>query len=193
MDKKRLEAFTDAIVAIVVTILILEFKSPSKPDIRLVLEGWQSFAIYTISFLLIFTVWYDHHGLFKIAKRVDKRAYWANAFWLFWLSIIPYATSFSGKFPNYRGASLLYLGVLFMWTISYIILSKTLIRINPEMTSQLRQIGFLNGRDLIVFEGTLISGFIISFFVPIFTWIALILLTIWTVFFNRGYVKEPGS
>ncbi|MHC9532259.1 TMEM175 family protein [Dellaglioa sp. L3N] len=190
MNKARLEAFTDAIVAIVVTILILEFKAPSKPDIRLVLDEWQSFVVYIISFLLIFTVWYDHHDLFKIAKHVDKRAYWANAFWLFWLSVIPYATSFAGKFPNYRGASLLYLGILFMWTISYIILSKTLIRVNPEMASHLRQIGFLNGSGLIIFEGTLVSGFIISYFVPIFTWIALIVLTVWTIFFNRGYVKE---
>lgn len=182
--KTRIEASSDAVIAIVVTILVLEFKSPDTPDIHLVMENWRSFLVYIVSFFLIFTTWYDHYQLFKLSNKMTKNIFWANAFWLFFLSIIPFTTSFAGKFPAYRGASLLYLANIFLWVISYVYLTYCLAQSNPENAGKIKQIGFLNKQDLIIFIGGGLLSFFISWFIPIFTWVVLALASIFTLVFN---------
>lgn len=184
--KTRIEASSDAVIAIVVTILVLEFKSPDVPDIRLVVDHWKNFLVYIVSFFLIFTTWYDHYQLFKLSKNMTKNIFWSNAFWLFFLSIIPFTTSFAGKFPTYRGASLLYLTNIFLWIISYIYLSYCLAQANPENAGRIKRIGFLNKQDLIIFVGGGVLSFFISWFFPAFTWIVLIFASTFTLFFNRN-------
>ncbi|WP_339101919.1 TMEM175 family protein [Candidatus Enterococcus clewellii] len=184
--KSRIEASSDAVIAIVVTILVLEFKSPDSPDIRLVFDEWQSFLVYVVSFLLIFITWYDHYLLFKLSEKMSKKIFWSNGIWLFFLSLIPFTTSFAGKFPTYRGASLLYLANTFLWVVSYIYLSYALAESNPVNAKRIKAIGFLNKQDFTIFVGGGLLSFIISWYFPIFTWIVLFFAGIFTIVFNRN-------
>src|SRR6187401_1734992 len=100
MDKGRLEAFSDAVIAILITIMVLELHPP---------EGEQGatldalgplvpvFACYVLSFVYLGIYWNNHHHLLKAAKLVDGRVLWANMFLLFWLSLVPFATAWMGE------------------------------------------------------------------------------------------------
>ncbi|WP_057769388.1 TMEM175 family protein [Lactobacillus selangorensis] len=186
MNKGRLEAYTDAIVAIVVTILVLDFKAPDRPDIRLVWADWKSFLVYIVSFILIFSTWLDHQLLFRLSERLTRGVFWANALWLFFLSLIPYVTSFSGKFPNYGWASVLYTAVLFCWTISYILLARELAHANPDQAALINKVGFRQPRDFAIYEGSLLVTLVLGYFIPWLIWFVLIGLSGWTILFNRG-------
>lgn len=83
MNKGRVEAFTDAIVAIIMTIMVLEIKIPHGPNWAALLQERAYFLAYLISFFLIATAWYSHHYLFINSKVITKRAFWVNMLWLF--------------------------------------------------------------------------------------------------------------
>ncbi|WP_249214978.1 TMEM175 family protein [Lactiplantibacillus plantarum] len=78
MNKGRVEAFTDAVVAIVMTIMVLEFEVPSEPTFAAFAENGSYFIAYLISFLFIGVAWYNHHYMLTLTKRISKRVYWLN-------------------------------------------------------------------------------------------------------------------
>lgn len=98
MNKGRLEAFSDAVIAIIVTIMILEFKTPETPEIKALLENGPYFFAYIITYVFVGVAWYNHHYMFSLTKRVTKRIYWLNNIWLLSMSFLPVATAWTGRF-----------------------------------------------------------------------------------------------
>lgn len=126
MQKGRLEAYTDAVLAILMTILILGIKIPDEPTFEALFEIKEQLFAYILSFLLFTVYWNNHHHMFQLAEKINGKVMWANSFWLFFLSLIPAATSWVGTFMGGFAPEITY-GVLFMLvSISYFFLNHIL-------------------------------------------------------------------
>lgn len=131
MNKGRVEAFTDAVVAIILTIMVLEFKTPETAKWEGIIRQLPYFFAYIVSFLFVGVAWYNHHYMFTLSIRISKKVYWVNNVWLFSMSLLPVATGWVGEFPKYSGPEYLYLFVFVFWSLSYLWLSDS-IRKTPE-------------------------------------------------------------
>jgi uncharacterized membrane protein len=97
MTKGRLEAFSDGVIAILITIMVLELAQPADASLRALLHEWPHIAIYALSFVMLGIYWNNHHHLFHIVDRINGRVLWTNLHLLFWLSLIPYVTAWVGN------------------------------------------------------------------------------------------------
>ena len=97
MTKTRLEAFSDAVIAIVITIMVLEMKVPHEASLDALAKLWPVFLSYAVSFLMLGIYWGNHHHLVHTIKEVRGSILWANMHLLFWLSLIPFATGWMGE------------------------------------------------------------------------------------------------
>lgn len=154
MNKARVEAFTDAIIAIILTIMILEFKTPDSPELSAILEELPYLFSYIVSFIFIGVAWYNHHYMFFLAKRITKKIYWANNLWIFTMSLIPVAAAWVGRYITYPGPEIFYLLVFIAWSLAYFYLSF-------EIAKQLKQDGDLKSYQKIT--GMFIYRFIRSY------------------------------
>jgi uncharacterized membrane protein len=122
MTKTRLEAFSDAVIAIIITIMVLELKVPHEVSWNALGELWEVFVSYAVSFLMLGIYWGNHHHLVHTIKEVRGGILWANLHLLFWLSLVPFATAWMGEnhFENLTVA--VYALLLDLCGISYFIL-----------------------------------------------------------------------
>ncbi len=97
MHKGRLEAFSDGVIAIIITIMVLELKVPDAPAWSALRELWPVFSSYLMSFVFLGIYWNNHHHLFQAVQRVSGRVLWANLHLLFWLSLVPFVTAWMGE------------------------------------------------------------------------------------------------
>ena len=114
IPKTRLEAFSDGVLAIIITIMVLELHAPPGPDLAALTPLLPAFLTYALSFLFAGIYWNNHHHLLHAASSISGRIMWANLHLLFWLSMIPFVTSWLGK--NHGGAwpTALY-GIVLRW------------------------------------------------------------------------------
>lgn len=127
MDKGRLEAFSDGVLAIVITIMVLELKVPQTSELASLQSVLPTFLSYVLSYLYLGIYWNNHHHLLQAARRVNGRILWANLHLLFWLSLIPFVTGWMGENHFASMPVALYGIVLLASAIAYFILSRTLI------------------------------------------------------------------
>ena len=127
MSKGRLDAFSDGVIAVVITIMVLELKVPHGADTNALAPLVPVFLTYVLSFVLVAIYWNNHHNMFHAVHRVTGAALWANLLLLFWLSLFPFATAWMGE--NHFGATptALYGVVLLMAALSYTLLQHTII------------------------------------------------------------------
>ena len=114
MTKNRLEAFSDGVMAIIITIMALELKVPHGNDLSALAALAPVFLSYVLSFVYIAIYWNNHHHLFQIVHHVNGPILWANMHLLFWLSLVPFATAWSGENDFAALPVAVYGGVLFM-------------------------------------------------------------------------------
>ncbi len=129
MNKQRLEAFSDGVLAIIITIMVLEMKVPHHAehlgDLRPLVP---TFLSYVLSFLYIGIYWNNHHHLLHATRRVAGPVLWANLHLLFWLSLIPFVTGWMGENGFAAAPVALYGVVLLMAALAYLVLERTIIR-----------------------------------------------------------------
>jgi uncharacterized membrane protein len=97
MKTTRLEAFSDGVIAIILTIMVLELKVPHDTDPAALVAKWPIFMSYVLSFLIVAIYWVNHHHLVHLASKVDGPTLWWNLHLLFWMSLIPFATAYMGE------------------------------------------------------------------------------------------------
>jgi TMEM175 potassium channel family protein len=136
MTTSRLEAFSDGVIAVVVTIMVLEMHAPAQPTLPALLKVAPVFLSYGLSFLVVAIMWVNHHHLIHVARQVTARLLWSNLNLLFWMSLVPFVTDFMGK--NYREpmAVALYGLDLFLCSWAFYVLRMELARqekANPGM------------------------------------------------------------
>ena len=105
MTRGRLEAFSDAVIAIIITIMVLEIAAPHRAELAALRPLIPTFLCYLMSFVYLGIYWNNHHHLFQAIKHVDGRVLWANMHLLFWLSLIPFGTAWMGENYSRRGRS----------------------------------------------------------------------------------------
>lgn len=127
MNKSRLEAFSDGVLAIIITIMVLELKAPHGDSLTALLPLAPKFLTYILSFIYVAIYWNNHHHLFQAVRRVSGGIMWANAHLLFWLSLIPFVTAWAGENHFAPIPVALYGIALFMAAIAYYILTKVLL------------------------------------------------------------------
>jgi uncharacterized membrane protein len=128
MGKDRLAAFSDGVIAIIITIMVLELKVPHGADWAVLIGVLPNFISYVLSFVYLAIYWNNHHHLLHTVTRVDGLILWANSFLLFWLSLIPAATAWMGDNLLSPVPTAVYGAVLLMPAIAYYLLQKAIIR-----------------------------------------------------------------
>jgi uncharacterized membrane protein len=127
MGKSRLEAFTDGVIAIIITIMVLEMKVPHGASIATLTPVMPVFLSYVLSFVYLGIYWNNHHHMMHACHKVTGSILWANLHLLFWLSLIPFATGWMGENHFAAAPSALYGAVLLMAAIAYWILQQLII------------------------------------------------------------------
>jgi uncharacterized membrane protein len=180
MNKNRLEAFSDGVLAIIITIMILEIKAPEGKEFQDLISVFPKFISYVLSFLYIGIYWNNHHHLLQGLSKVNGKMLWANLHLLFWLSLIPFSTAWMGE--NYFSKSTMTLyGVILMFSaIAFNLLQSCIVHTEgPNSLIGKATRNDLKGKLSIVLY---ILGIIISFFNQ---WISgviyLIVAFIWLV------------
>jgi uncharacterized membrane protein len=141
MTRGRLEAFTDAVIAIVMTIMVLDLRSPPGhgfSDLKPVLP---KLLVYALSFTFLAIYWNNHHHLMHLVERIDSRVLWANMGLLFSLSLTPAATSWFGEHPRDTAPVVVYGLVLLLSAVAYFVLTQTLLALHAPDSSLAVAIG----------------------------------------------------
>ncbi|HSC52080.1 MAG TPA: TMEM175 family protein [Phnomibacter sp.] len=180
MSKGRLEAFSDGVLAIIITIMVLELKVPHQANLAALLPLLPVFTSYLLSFIYIGIYWNNHHHMLHAVQHVNGKVLWANMHLLFWLSLVPFATAWMGENHFSQWPVVLYGFVLLMAGISYYILSQALVRMHGRNSALAAAIGSdLKGKLSVVIY---LAAILLSFVHP---WISMALYalvaTIWFI------------
>lgn len=127
MGKTRLEAFSDGVIAILITIMVLEFKTPEGHDWAALRALSPKFCAYALSFVFLGIYWNNHHHMFHVTKHVTGAILWANLHLLFWLSLVPFATAWMGETHIAPVPTAVYGMVLLLAGGAYFVLKTTII------------------------------------------------------------------
>jgi uncharacterized membrane protein len=130
MSKGRMEAFSDGVLAIIITIMVLGMTAPHGTDLAALLPVVPNFLSYVLSFVFLGIYWNNHHHLLQAISRVDGRVLWANLHLLFWLSLIPFVTGWMGENQFAAWPVALYGVVLLLAAVAYFILVRALIALH---------------------------------------------------------------
>ena len=127
MGRTRMEAFSDGVIAIIITIMVLELKVPHAATLEALSRLWPVFLSYVLSFLYVGIYWNNHHHMLHACRTVTGPILWANLHLLFWLSLMPFATGWMGENHFAAGPAAAYGVVLFMAALAYWILQQLII------------------------------------------------------------------
>ncbi|MBS0220027.1 MAG: DUF1211 domain-containing protein [Proteobacteria bacterium] len=141
MKKGRLEAFSDGVLAIVITIMVLELKVPHAAEWGALLPILPVLLSYLLSFVYVGIHWNNHHHLLAAARHVDGAVLWANLHLLFWLSLIPFVTGWMGENEFAPVPTAAYGAILFMAAIAYAILQRAILATEPRDSALRRELG----------------------------------------------------
>jgi uncharacterized membrane protein len=141
MTRNRLEAFSDGVIAILITIMVLEFRPPAGAGPADLASLLPKLLSYLLSFVFVAIYWNNHHHLFHVVERVDGRVLWANMHLLFWLSLTPFVTAWMGEHHAAPITVAAYGVVLLASGISYFVLTRALLAIHPPGSRLARALG----------------------------------------------------
>jgi uncharacterized membrane protein len=141
MKPDRLNAFTDAVVAIVITIMVLELRVPEVTGVDALRPELPLSGAYVFSFIYVGLYWNNHHHMLQSAKRVDGRVLWANLFLLFWLSLFPFLIRWIGERGVTSVSAAAFGVVLAMTAIAYLVLERALISAEGESSAIAKAVG----------------------------------------------------
>jgi len=144
LDTSRLEAFSDGVLAIIITIMVLELHVPHEVTLAALTPLVPVLASYVLSFIYIGIYWNNHHHMLHVTPAIDGAVLWANLHLLFWLSLVPFVTAWMGENHFAAAPTAMYGVVLLMAGIAYLILQRRLIAIQGDDSMLARAVG----RDL---------------------------------------------
>ena len=168
MGTTRLEAFSDGMIAIFITIMVLEMKVPHGDALSDLLAVYPVFLSYVLSFIYVGIYWNNHHHMIHTLKRVTGGILWANLHLMFWLSLVPFTTAWMGENHFAAVPTALYGFVLLMAALAWIPLSSTLIEANGGMQGKLaKATGGTRDWKAMVSPPLYLAAIVLAFFEPI--------------------------
>jgi uncharacterized membrane protein len=141
MHKTRLEAFSDGVIAVALTIMVLDMKVPHENDFEALIPVLPVFVCYVLSFIMVGIYWNNHHHMLHAAQHVNGPILWANLHLLFWLTLIPFVTGWMGENHFAPAPVALFGGILLMAAIAYYILARALILYHGSDSTLARALG----------------------------------------------------
>lgn len=141
MSKTRLEAFSDGVIAILITIMILDLRSPAGTDLSSLMSVLPSVATYLLSFVFLGIYWNNHHHLLHATARINGAVLWANLHLLFWLSLVPFATRWISETDFATLPTAAYGAVLLLSAVAFTILLRTILACQPSESVLVGAIG----------------------------------------------------
>jgi uncharacterized membrane protein len=141
MTKGRLEAFSDGVIAVIITIMVLELKAPAGSDWTDLKPVWSQFVFYLLSFIFVGIYWNNHHHTMQAVQKVNGRILWANLHLLFWLSLVPWATAWMGTHYRESVPIAVYGTVMLGAAVAYAILIRALIEHHGQESLLAQAIG----------------------------------------------------
>jgi uncharacterized membrane protein len=143
MSSARLEGFSDGVLAVIITIMVLGLRPPGGADLAGLEPLIPGLLIYVLSFAFIAMYWNNHHHLLRATRRISSGVMWANLHLLFWLSLVPVVTAWVGAHPRSQGPAITYGAIGFLAGVAYYILTLTIRKVNKDT-----RIDELLGRDV---------------------------------------------
>jgi uncharacterized membrane protein len=141
MDKTRMEAFSDGVIAVIITIIVLEMKVPHGPEFGSLVPLLPVFLTYVLSFVYVGIYWNNHHHMFQSVEHVNGQVLWANNFLLFCLSLVPFATNWMGETGFALVPAVIYGVSLFLPGFAYLLLATSLVSLHGKDSTLARAMG----------------------------------------------------
>ena len=164
MSKGRMEAFSDGVIAIIITIMVLELAIPHEATLAALLPLVPVFLSYALSFVFLAIYWNNHHHLLQAIRHVDGRVLWANLHLLFWLSLVPFATGWMGENNFSAWPVALYGLVLLLAAMAYYILTRALIALHGRDSTLATAVGedFKGKISVVIYLAAIFLAFVSS-------------------------------
>jgi uncharacterized membrane protein len=201
-NKNRVEAFSDGIFAIIITLLVLEIKVPhienhdSATDLFLSLKLLlPKFVSWLVSFFTVAVIWVNHHKIFKQIDRLDNGIFWWNAVLLLWTSFIPFPTAVLGDYPNNTVSSVLYGLVMALMAVSFTLMRLYAIRNQNVLEASVNLKAFKKGtRNSLIFGPVMyLSGIALGFLNPLLAFAIYLGIPVYFIFSeNKKQQVEPN-
>jgi len=191
MKTNRIEAFSDGVIAILITIMVLELKAPHDPTPASLAKMWPTFFAYVLSFIIIAIYWVNHHHLIHLVTRVDSVILWGNINLLFWISLIPWVTVYLGDNHALPFPVALYAAVSTAGAISFFILRGSIARHHhePEFKGLNKKMARKNLIAILIYIAAIAAAFI-------YTPLALVMIALPAMMYflpERGLEKFEHS
>jgi uncharacterized membrane protein len=132
LSPARLEAFSDGVLAVIITIMVLELRPPDGDSLTALQHRIPGLLIYVLSFSSIGIYWNNHHHLLRATRRISGSVMWANLHLLFWLSLVPYVTAWVGAHPRSLWPAVAYGALGFLTGVAYYLLTRAILAVNHE-------------------------------------------------------------
>lgn len=168
MEKGRLEAFTDGVIAIIITIMVLEMKVPRGSSLAALAAGLPIFLAYALSYANVGIFWNNHHHMLHATERIDGTVLWMNLLLLFWISLIPFAIRWVDEAYFAALPTAAYGAVLVLASISYLLLERAIVACNGPDSKLARAVG--SDRKTILSLSIYAAAIFLAFYRP---WIAI--------------------
>ncbi len=161
MKKSRLEAFSDGVLAIIITIMVLELRVPLQPTLAALLPLWPKILSYAMSFVFIGIYWNNHHHLWHVVERVNGAVLWANLHLLFWLSLVPFVTEWMGE-NHFAAAPVAVYGVVLLGSgCAYFVMTRVLLASHAPDSLLARALGsdFKGRISVVIYAAAIVLAF----------------------------------
>ena len=180
MSSSRMEAFTDGVIAIIITLLVLNIDIPSSPSWSALVGMHQLFFIYIVSFLTLAVYWNNHHHVFQVTDTISGKVLWLNILFLLFASLFPFTTDWFGMHLYERVPALFYGLIILATDISWMFMTRELRRIHDKESILAKSLQSFKKSYITI--GVIVIGLIIGYFYPIAVLVACLLSIIpWIV------------
>ena len=175
MEKNRVEAFSDGVLAIIITIMVLELKQPVSENLKDLFKLAPTFIAYLLSFVFIAIYWINHHQIFHDAKQINVKILWCNIAWMFTMSFIPFATAWVGTYPTSWAPLSLYCADMLLARITFQLMCYLIFKESHEGEN------FNLGLRSIISLATYFLATVLGGFCPIAAYIAVAVVSAWWI------------
>jgi uncharacterized membrane protein len=193
MSPVRLEGFSDGVLAVIITIMVLELQPPTGSDLAALGKLIPKLLIYVLSFVFIAIYWNNHHHLLRATRRISSGVMWANFHLLFWLSLVPLVTAWVGAYDRSRLPVAVYGLVDFLAGITFFVLTQTIRQVNSD--TRINQVLGWDPKSMLLLA-LYALGIALAFIQPVLAYAAYALVAImWFIPDNRlaKSSEKPGS
>ena len=183
MERNRVEVFSDGVLAIIITIMVLELKQPVSDGLKDLLKLAPTFIAYLLSFVFIAIYWINHHQIFHDAKLINVKILWCNIAWMFTMSFIPFATAWVGTHPTSWAPLSLYFADMFLASVTFHLMYYLIFK--ESHPGEKFKLGLRSIISLVTyFLATVLGGFC-----PVAGYIAVAIVSVWWIV----PVKKPAK